>query len=137
MLFVWLVLLPDGRVGDDDEAGTVGFEVGKERLSDVVAGALVERAAEGGGAEQCGIVEAIKVLAENPEGKTPIVELDVGSSFHGEEGLFFAVAEVADDGDLVVGVVGEGAHFASGLGVEGRKQTRARFGLMAHSRKGN
>ena len=55
---------------------------------------------------QRGIVVLPEIFAESPEHLAPIIELNVGVAFHGEEGLFGAVAEVAHDRDLVIGAGG-------------------------------
>ncbi len=82
VLLVFLVLLPDGGVFRDDPGliRAVALRVGEERLDDVVAGALVEWAAPGGSLEQGGVVEFALVLAEDPQRKAPVVEIDVGGA---------------------------------------------------------
>jgi len=68
MLFVFLVLLPDGGVGGDDLAVSVVFEVAEQRFYDVVFRASVERAAICGDVEQRWVLIFLLVLAQYPEG---------------------------------------------------------------------
>ena len=75
-----------------------------------------------------------KVFAEGPEDFAPVVVFDIGAAFLSEEGLFGAVAVVANNRDLVVGVRGLRTHFASGLGVEVCEQSGAGFVAVTHAR---
>src|SRR2546423_9725871 len=102
MLRVLLPLLPDRRVGGDDPPAFIRLGIGEQRLHDEIARTLVHLAAIGGGLEQRWIVILAEIFTQRPEHFAPIVEFDVRAPLLGEEGLFFAIAEVAHYRDLIV-----------------------------------
>ena len=81
-----------------------------------------------------GIVVPAEIFAEHPERFAPIVEFDVGAALLGEEGLLAAVAEIANDRNLVIGIVDLGAHLAGRPGIEIGEEGRARLRLVAHAK---